>query len=140
MKNRLGFLRGTYWFGAIFDGLMVIPMLSPSLGATMLGLTEFNPGADYRYAISLAAALMVGWTALLVWGVFDPVARCGVLLLTAFPVVLGLFAAGVYAVNVGFVPLAFMLPIFVTQIVAMGLFVAAYRIGEELQSREPAQG
>lgn len=137
MSNRLRFVRGTYWFGVIFDGAMVAPMLSPALGAQMLGLGEFNPGADYKYAIGLAAALMAGWTALLAWGLFDPVARRGVLLLTAFPVVAGLFTAGVYAVTVGFVPLAFMLPIFASQVLGIGLFVAAYLVGGRLQAAKP---
>ena len=30
-------------------------------------LDAFDPGADYRYAAGLCAALMAGWAALLVW-------------------------------------------------------------------------
>ncbi len=128
MKRHTGFLRFVYLFGATFDGLMLIPMLSPAIGARILGVADFQPGPDYRYAMGVAAALMAGWTALLVWGVFDPVARRGALLLTAAPVLTGLIAAGVYAVAAGLVALPNMAPIFAFQVFGVALFVAGYRI------------
>lgn len=69
----------------------------------MLGIRAFTPAPDFRDAAAIGAALMAGWTALLVWGVLRPVERRGVLLLAAFPVVLGLIAAGIYAVAGGLV-------------------------------------
>jgi hypothetical protein len=128
MKTRLTYLRFAYWFGAVLDGLMVVPLLFPSVGAAMLGLVDFHPGPDYRYAAALAASLMAGWTALLVWGVFRPVERRGVLLLTACPVVVGLLAAGGYAVAAGFVRASFMLPIFASQVAGIAIFVSAYLV------------
>jgi hypothetical protein len=128
MRHGAGFLRFVYLFGATFDGLMLIPMLSPPVGARMLGIAEFHPGPDYRYAMGVAAALMAGWTALLVWGAFDPAPRRGILLLTAAPVVAGLIAAGIYAVASGLVALSSMAPIFAFQILGAALFVAGYRV------------
>jgi hypothetical protein len=127
MALRLGFLRFVYLFGATFDGLTLVPLLSPRLGGDMLGIAGFQPGPDYRYAIGMTAALMAGWTLLLVWGAIDPISRRATLLLTAIPVVAGLFTAGVYAVAAGLVALRFMAPIFVFQALGFALFVAGYR-------------
>ena len=90
MRNRLTFLRFAYWFGAILDGAMIVPLLVPSVASAMLGIDAFHPGPDYRYASSVGAALMGGWTTLLVWGGLRPVERRDVLLLTVVPVVVGL--------------------------------------------------
>jgi hypothetical protein len=132
MKHGAGFLRFVYLFGATFDGLTMLPMLSPTVGARMLGIAEFQPGSDYCYAMGVAAALMAGWTALLVWGAFDPVSRRGVLLLTATPVVAGLIMAGVYAVASGLVALSSMAPIFAFQVLGIALFVAGYRVARQV--------
>lgn len=132
MKPGAGFLRFVYLFGATFDGLTLISMLSPTIGAKMLGIAEFHPGPDYGYAMGVAAALMAGWTALLVWGAFDPVPRRDVLLLTAAPVVTGLIAAGVYAVASGLVALSAMAPIFAFQVLGAALFVAGYRVAGQV--------
>lgn len=125
--RRIRFLRFVYLFGAAFDGLTLIPMLSPSIAARMFGIAEFHPGSGYRYAIGVAAALMAGWTTLLIWGAFDPVGRRTVLLITAAPVVAGLFAAGVHAVASGLVALPFMATLFAFQLGACALFIAGYR-------------
>lgn len=119
-------LRFAYWFGAVFDGAMLVPLLFPAAAGAMLGLDRFEPGADYRYAAFLGAALMAGWTALLIWGGQQPVERRGVLLLTAVPVVVGLAGAGAYAVASDLVRVPFMLPVFVCQAVGCAIFVSAY--------------
>jgi len=139
MKRRIGFLRFVYLYGAIFDGLTVVPMLSPAVGARMLGIADFQPGPDYRYAMGVAAALMTGWTALLVWGVFDPIARRGVMLLTAAPVLVGLIAAGVYAVTTGLVALPNMAPIFTFQVVGIALFVAGCQVARQAEASQTSR-
>jgi hypothetical protein len=126
MRRRLGFIRFAYVFGAVFDGAMVVPLLVPAVAAKMLGIAGFDPGADYRYAALVGAALMAGWTALLLWGLLRPVERRGVLLLTVVPVVVGLVGAGVYAVQAGLVTLAFMAPVFVFQAAGITVFTIAY--------------
>jgi hypothetical protein len=113
--------------GAVADAVMVVPLLLPSAGAAMLGLDGFAPSREYRYVAGVAAALMAGWTALLLWGDRDPVARRGVLLLTVVPVLAGLFGSGVYAVASGMSALRFVLPMFAFQIAVSLLFVVAYR-------------
>jgi hypothetical protein len=54
--------------GAITDGLAVIPMLSRRAGVVLFGGDASREGAAYRYAMGMAAALMAGWTGLLIWG------------------------------------------------------------------------
>lgn len=56
-----------------FDGLMLLPMLLPSLGGRLFGLQQFFPGPDYRYAMNVAASLMLGWTLLLFWASWRPI-------------------------------------------------------------------
>jgi len=116
-----------YWIGAVVDAAMVLPLLVPSVAGAVLGVDPFTPNADYRYVAGLCAALMAGWTALLIWADRDPVARRGVLLLTVCPVVLGLAAAGTYAMQSGLVRPVYIAPIFAVQFGIIVLFVAAYR-------------
>ena len=109
------------------DAAMVVPLLAPAVAAAMLGIDGFAPGADYRYVAGMCAALMAGWTVLLVWADRDPVARRGVLLVTVCPVVLGLAAAGGYAWQSGLVRALYLAPILVVQFGVCVLFLVAYR-------------
>ncbi|WP_324784628.1 hypothetical protein [Streptomyces sp. H51] len=126
MNNPVRLLHIAYWTGAVADGAMLVPLLVPKAAGAMLGIDRFAPGSDYRYATAVGAALMAGWTALLVWADRRPVERRGVLLLTVFPVLVGLVAAGVYAVTSGFVELPYLIPVFGFQTGACTLFGVAY--------------
>jgi len=114
------------------DGLTVIPMLFPRLGGAMFGIGSFAPTPEYTYAIGLAAALMAGWTVLLVWGAVRPVERRGLLLITAVPVVAGLMAAGVNSVVGGFLAFADALPTLILQVVVIALVLAAWIVARNL--------
>jgi hypothetical protein len=126
-----------YWIGAMVDAAMVLPLLVPNVAGAMMGIDRFAPNAEYRYVAGLCAALMAGWTALLIWADRDPVARRGILLLTVCPVVLGLAAAGVYAMQSGLVRPVYIAPIFAVQFAIMVLFVAAYRRARTLARQTP---
>lgn len=117
-------LRVSLTLGAVVDGLMLIPLLSPSVGSAMLGV-ELKPTTEFRYASMLTASLMFGWTLLLLWALADPIGRRGVAILTAV-VVLCLGLSGAFAVTSGLVPFANMLPTFVMQTVLLLLFVVGY--------------
>ncbi len=80
MKNQIIWLRISYWVGAVSDGFATYRMLFPKIAH----------GVEYRYALGLAASLMLGWTILLIWADRKPLERKGVLLITALPVVSGL--------------------------------------------------
>ena len=103
-------LRTSYWAGAVADAVVGILILIPS----RMGETEF------RYPMGLAAALMFGWTALLVWADRKPVERKGVLLITVFPVITGLLLSGFYAVAAGLFPASKVIP---SSVVGLGLLV-----------------
>ena len=126
-KNRAKiFLRVSYWVGAIFDALVIVPMLSSKVASVTLGIPNFNPGNDYRYAIYVAASLMLGWVFLLIWADRKPVERRGVLLLTIFPVLTGLVISGVYAVTSNLIPINMMLPTWIMQGILALLFGFSY--------------
>jgi hypothetical protein len=108
-------LRVSYWVGAIFDALVIIPMLLPQVASVAFGIPNFNPGNDYKYAMGIAASLMLGWVCLLLWVDRKPVERKGVLLLTIFPVLTGLIFSGVYAVSSNLIPIGMMLPTWIIQ-------------------------
>ncbi len=92
--NHVTWLRVGYWVGAVADAVATVSLLIPSRTAE----TEF------RYAMGMAAALMLAWTVLLIWGDRRPVERRGVLLLTLFPLIPALLAAVIYAGVVGQLP------------------------------------
>ncbi len=125
-SKAIKFLRVSYWAGAIFDALVIIPMLSPQVASAAFGIPNFNPGNDYGYAMYIAAALMLGWVSLLLWTDRKPVERRGVLLLTIFPVVIGLIISGVYAVTSNLIPIDKMLPTWIMQGILVLLFGFSY--------------
>jgi hypothetical protein len=87
-------LRTSYWVGAVADAVIGIVMLIPG----RMGETEFE------YPMGLAAALMFGWTVLLIWADRKPMERKAILLITVFPVITGLLLSGIYAVATGLLP------------------------------------
>ncbi len=127
MNEKIRWLRISYWVGAVADGLSALAMIFPALGRGMFGLTDFAPGPDYDFAMGLGAALMLGWTALLLWADRDPLARKDILLLTVFPVILGIVAAEVRVVASGFIAVGWMVPLWVMQGALIILFVFSYR-------------
>jgi hypothetical protein len=100
MKSKIMWLRTSYWVGAVADGIGAYRMLFPKIAY----------GIEYRYALGLGASLMLGWTFLLIWADKKPLERKGVLLLTAFPVILGILMTEIYAVFSGLISLERVLP------------------------------
>jgi hypothetical protein len=126
MATAVRWLRIAFWVGAIVDLIAAIQMLCPELFAFGMHLNNFAPGADYRYAMGMGAALMLGWTALLIWADRKPVERYGVLPLTVFPVVVGLALNEAVAVGDGFLSVFAVAPIWALQAVLSVLFLGAY--------------
>ena len=125
MKNRIILLRFCYWFGAIADALTAILMLSPKLGGSMYGISNFNPGYEYKYAMGIGASLMLGWTFLLIWADRKPVERRGILLLTV-PVIFGAIISGIYAVGVDLISIEKMVPTWIFQGIIALFFTFSY--------------
>ncbi len=126
MRNKVIFLHISYWFGAVLDGLMVVPMLYPRIGGIIFGMDNFNPGNDYKYAMMVGASLMLGWTVLLIWADRKPVERKGVIMITVIPVLVGLILAGVFAVYCGLIKIEKMIPTWIIQSTLLILFCYSY--------------
>lgn len=123
--------RWAYWFGAVLDAVMVVPLVCPAVAGVMFGISGFSPGPDYLYAARVAAALMVGWTVLLLWGAREPVLRRGLLLITALPVVGGLALAGIGAVSDGLVAAPMMAPVWGVQAIALVVLLVGHRRAQQ---------
>ena len=124
MKNKIIWLRISYWVGAIADGIATLRMLFPKIAY----------GAEYRYALGLGASLMLGWTFLLVWADRKPLERKGVLLLTVFPVITGILLAEIYSVTKGLITFEKMLPTGIFLLVLIALFLFSYLNAKDVQS------
>ncbi len=109
-------LRTSYWAGAVADAVIGILILIPS----RMGETEF------RYPMGLAAALMFGWTILLVWADRKPTERKAILLITVFPVITGLLLSGIYAVATGLLPSTKIIPGLVIGVILIILMLYSY--------------
>ncbi len=90
-----------YWLGIAADALWAVALFWPTVFGLLLGRPDFHPETDVRMIMAIGGTLMTGWTCLLVWAVQEPIARRAVILLTAFPVVFGLFVVALVGVITG---------------------------------------
>ncbi len=72
-KRKIMWLRISYWTGAIINAIYLVPMLFPGIGGAYLGIKDFNPVGEFRYAMDVGVALMLGSTVLLLWADRKPV-------------------------------------------------------------------
>jgi len=130
-------LRISYRVGAAVDAVAAVQMLRARLFGLGMGISGSPAGEDYRYAMGMGAALMLGWTALLLWADRRPLQRRGVLLLTVV-VVAGLAANELVAVRAGFLPIAPVAAIWTLQAALIVLFLRSYVVasrGAALQAK-----
>ena len=116
-------LRRAFLAGAITDALALVPLLIPQMAWLLWGFEDMT-GA-YRFAAGYAAALMLGWTALLGWAYQRPLERAFVAPLTVL-VIYGLVLAEIAVVLTGDLPLWRMIPTWCLQATLLGMFVTAY--------------
>jgi hypothetical protein len=90
-SGKIFLIKLPYWLGIAADALWAVALFSPTIFGLLTGRPGFNPGFEVRLIMSIGGTLMTGWTFLLIWALQDPVGRRAVILLTAFPVVFGLF-------------------------------------------------
>jgi hypothetical protein len=119
--------------GAIADFVNAIAMVFPSLMARMLNLDQIPTSVEARLALLMGAALMFGWTVLLIWADRKPFERRGILLITIFPVILGLALTTVYGALKGYIPIKGAIPIWLIQIFLTLLFLSAYLCSQKDQ-------
>jgi ubiquinone/menaquinone biosynthesis C-methylase UbiE len=133
-------LRVSYWAGAIADGVMVVAMLYPPMLRSLLGVSGAEITVETRCALAMGASLMAGWTVLLLWADKRPLERSGVLILTVFPVIVGLALATGYGAWVGFAPLSRAIPIWLFQLFLVTLFLASYVYARKTVGHEDTPG
>ena len=119
-------LKLAFWIGAITDGLAAMIMIFPTLRIYIFGSDNVEITPAYRYSLGMGAALMVGWTVLLLWGSIKPVERRGLLVITVFPVISGIVVAQIYAVKSGYIDLSSMIPVWIHLTLISSLFLFAY--------------
>jgi len=134
MVVSIRWLRLSYWAGAIIDALAALQMLIPSLFAATNGLSNFNPAFEFRYAMGMGAALMLGWTVLLLWADRKPMERKAILPITTFPVIVGMVANEIGAVSAGFLRLDAVLPVWGLQAVLIVLFTYSYLLARRKEA------
>jgi hypothetical protein len=115
-----------YWMGIIADAISTIILLSPDLAKTVFGLTNISIGEEYLYVSRIAGSLMLGWTFLLFWADRKPVERRGILLLTIFPVIIGIMVSGIFVVNSGFIKIHNILPLWIFNILLIIIYIISY--------------
>ena len=126
MDRRILWLRIAYWTGAILDGLLVIVMLLPEVELAIHGVKGIEIPGGVRYALAVGAALMAGWTCLLIWADRKPVERRGVILLTVVPVIVGLKLAGIYLFVYNYVTVRDMIVSWILGGLVLVLFIFSY--------------
>jgi hypothetical protein len=90
-QKRMFLIKAAYWLGIGADALWAVALLFPGIFGILTGSPDFNPDLQIRLIMGIGGSLMTGWTFLLLWAVRQPVERRMVILLTAFPVVFGMF-------------------------------------------------
>ncbi len=121
-------LRRSYWTGAAVDALATLSWLGVGVVPEPRAI---RPALDVRsdelrYGLRCGAALMAGWTALLLWADRAPLERKGVLPLTVFPVIAGLAAADAAALRAGQLPRARVIPVRIVQATLACVFAYSY--------------
>lgn len=127
-------LRASCLTGALVDALAAGELLSPRLLALAAGLADPPAAPGFRYARGTAAALMLGWTGLLLWAARRPMERRGVLGLT-IAVVLGLALNEAVAVSAGFLPRALAAGIWALQAALVALFGWSLAVARRAERR-----
>jgi hypothetical protein len=123
LGNRARWLRIAFVAGAATDGVALLTMLSPPLARFLWGLDDMP--ANFWFAMNYGAALMLGWTGLLVWAAVKPIERSFVAVLTAL-VIASLAVAEAKAAMSGVIEVGRLVPTFVLQTILFLLFVIAY--------------
>jgi len=117
--------------GAITDAAALVPMLSPRFADLLWGLHDDT--SSYRFAMGYGAALMLGWTILLLWAYRRPRERRAIAAFTAV-VIVGLIVAELFAVRAGVLAAGRMAPTWALQAVLLVLFSSAFYSGRSRDS------
>lgn len=140
--QKLNFIRFVFLLGTILDGLFALDMTIIAIfGKSTPIITEIftEPlfvslgGQTYQYSMGIAAAMMWGWTVLLLWGYFKPIERKDILFITAFPVVFGLLLTNILAIITGSVAFIDFILKIVSQTILIILLITSWLFSRQLE-------
>ncbi len=134
-QKKLSFMKISCWIGVVADALWAVALLCPTFYGLLIGIPDFNPSIQHQIDMGIAASLMTGWTFLLVWAAQKPVERKGVLLLTAFPVIFGIFMTTYAGVCFGITSIENVLWIFIKVVILFVMYVTSYLFGRGLNRK-----
>jgi hypothetical protein len=126
MKNKIFWLRLSYWIGAIIDGFVAIQMLLPDFWASFNSIASHRASSELNFALGVGASLMFGWTILLLWADRKPMERKGILLITVIPAITGLMLNNVVSIISGLKTVQSTLPVLIIQLALVALFIFSY--------------
>jgi len=116
----------SYWIGIIADAAATLLLFSPTVANVVLRPQAFEITPVYLYVSRVAGALMLGWTVLLFWAQLKPVERADILLITLFPVVTLLAAAGFLVARSGSIPFASLMSMFILYAAVFCTYIPSY--------------
>ena len=124
MENKQAqLLRTAFAAGAITDTLALLPMVFPALGKVLWGIEDAS--GSYRFAMGYGAALMLGWTGLLIWAYQRPIERRMIAALTLL-VIAGFVVTEISCVVAGSMAPGRMIPSWILQAILLGMFGIGY--------------
>ncbi len=136
MKKKENWLRLTFWIGAIVDAAAAMMLTFPAINSFLTGLPPAVDSPLFRNTIATAAALMWGWTALLIWASHKPVERKNVMTITLVPVLSWLTAERIFALVSQQVDPVRNIPLLVLQLTIFCLAVYSLWIIRDVKNRD----
>jgi hypothetical protein len=115
LKNKVIWLRISYWVTAIADFAVAILVLIPE----RMGVSE------YCYPMGLMSAAAFSWGCMLIWADRKPLERKWILLPTILIIVL-LLVAGIYSIYVGAITIRAYFPNFIIIPIVVALLSFSY--------------
>ena len=123
-KTKILWLRIACWVGIIIDAIGVIMMLFPQLYANFSAV-PFASDAGFFYAQRNHAALMIGWTILLLWADHKPMERKDIVFITLI-VIIGYTVFLFYTIAAGFATLNDSIDEIIREVLMIALFAFSY--------------
>lgn len=117
MRSKIVWIRLGCYVGAVVDAAAALMLMFPVLNTWISGEAPAVDSINFRTTRATAAALMWGWTVLLVWAGKRPLERYGVVAITIFPVLTWIASTRLHNMLHGEVDVLRNIPIFLLQII-----------------------
>ena len=134
MRSKAFWIILACWIGAVVDAGAASMLMFPVLNTWITGEPASVDNVTFQNTTATAAALMWGWTVLLVWASRRPSDRYGVIAITIFPVLTWLTGSRIYNLANGLVDPSRNIPILILQLCILTLMVFSlwnYHHGKE---------